>query len=240
MPATVINVILVLVGSALGLILKNRFSERTGNAVIKCLGLCVLGIGLSSLLATQNALCVIICMVIGTLLGEWIDIEKRMDAAGELLKRKLMGGKGESRFVEGFVTATVIYCVGAMAINGSIEAGLNHNYSIILSKGVIDGVSAITFSAAMGVGVAFSVIPLFIYQGAMTLLAGIIGPYLDPAVINEMSAVGGAIIAGIAFNMLEASKEKLRVGNMLPAIFLPILYIPLANRFVNLFGGRLG
>lgn len=236
MLATVVNVILVLVGSALGLLLKNRFSQRTGDAVIKCLGLCVLGIGLTSLLKTGDTLCVILCMVAGTLLGEWIDIEKGMDAAGELLKKTLMGGKGESRFVEGFVTATVIYCVGAMAINGSIEAGLNHNYSIIISKGVIDGVSAITFSAAMGIGVAFSVVPLFLYQGAITLLAGVIGPSLDPAVINEMSAVGGAIIVGIAFNMLGATKEKLRVANMLPAIFLPILYLPLAARLGGLFG----
>lgn len=236
MPATIINVVLILLGSSLGLLLKNRFSQRMGDAIVKCLGLCVLGIGLSSLLATQNTLCVIICMAVGTLLGEGIDIEKRMDGAGELLKRKLMKNQGESRFVEGFVTATVIYCVGAMAINGSIEAGLNHNYSIIISKGVIDGVTSITFAAAMGVGVAFSVIPLFLYQGAMTLLAGVIGPSLDPAVINEMSAVGGAIIAGIAFNMLGCTKEKLRVGNMLPAIFLPILYIPLANGVGGLFG----
>lgn len=236
MPATIINVVLILAGSVLGLLLKNRFDQRLGNAIVKCLGLCVLGIGLSSLLATQNTLCVILCMAAGTLLGEWIDLEKRMDAAGELLKNKLMKNQGESRFVEGFVTATVIYCVGAMAINGSIEAGLNHNYSIIISKGVIDGVTSITFAAAMGIGVAFSVIPLFLYQGAMTLLAGVIGPYLDPAVINEMSAVGGAIIAGIAFNMLGCTKEKLRVGNMLPAIFLPILYLPVANWLGGLLG----
>lgn len=236
MLATVVNVILVLLGSALGLLLKGRFPERTGDAVVKCLGLCVLGIGLTSLLATQNTLCVIICMVVGTLLGEWIDIEKRMDAAGELLKRKLMRGKGESRFVEGFVAATVLYCVGAMAINGSIEAGLNHNYSIIISKGVIDGVTSITFAATMGVGVAFSVIPLFLYQGAMTLLAGAVGPLLDSAVISEMSAVGGAIIVGIALNMLGATRERLRVGNMLPAIFLPLLYLPLAGWLGGLFG----
>ncbi len=116
-----------------------------------------------------------------------------------------------------------------MAITGSIEAGLNHNYSIIISKGVIDGVTSISFAATMGVGVMFSVIPLLIYQGGITLLAGWVGPYLPDAVITEMTAVGGALIIAIAVNMLELGKEKIKVGNMLPAIFLPIAYIPLAS-----------
>lgn len=236
MFAVVVNMVLVLLGSVLGLLLKNRFSERAGQAVMKCLGLCVLGIGLTSLLSTADTLCLIICMVIGTLLGEWIDIEKRMEGVGETLKRKLMKGQSNSRFVEGFVTATVIYCVGAMAINGSIEAGLNHDYAILISKSVIDGISAITFTAAMGIGVAFSIVPILLYEGGLTLLAGVVGPYLPPTVITEMSAVGGAIIVGIAMNMLDLPKEKLRVGNMLPAIFLPIAYIPLAQWLGSLLG----
>lgn len=237
MFAVFINMITVLVGSILGLGLKGRFSPRTGAAVMKCLGLCALGIGFSSLLDTADTLCVILCMVLGTLLGEWIDIEKRMDGLGESLKRKLVRGEGgENRFVEGFVTATVVYCVGAMAINGSLAAGLNQDYSVIISKGVIDGVSAITFSAAMGVGVAFSVIPILLYQGGLTLLAGAVGPYLPDAVVVEMSAVGGAIIVGIAFNLLDLPREKLKVGNMLPAVFLPIAYLPLAQRLAGLLG----
>ena len=236
MPAVWINMLLVLCGSVLGLSLKSRFSPRAGQAVMKCLGLCVLGIGLSSLLAGEDTLCLIICMVIGTLLGEWIDIEGKMDALGELLKRKFMKDRGDNRFVEGFVTATVVYCVGAMAINGSLAAGLNQDYSVIISKGVIDGVSAITFSAAMGVGVAFSVIPILLYQGGLTLLAGAVGPYLPDAVVVEMSAVGGAIIVGIAFNLLDLPREKLKVGNMLPAVFLPIAYLPLAQRLAGLLG----
>lgn len=236
MFAVIVNMVLVLLGSVLGLLLKSRFSERTGQAVMKCLGLCVLGIGLTSLLGTGDTLCLIICMVIGTLLGEWIDIEKRMDGIGEALKRKLMKGEGNNRFVEGFVTATVIYCVGAMAINGSIEAGLNHDYAILISKSVIDGISAITFSAAMGVGVAFSIVPILLYEGGLTLLAGVVGPYLPPAVITEMSAVGGAIIVGISMNMLDLPKEKIRVGNMLPAIFLPLAYLPLSQWIGGLLG----
>lgn len=235
MIATVINAALILLGSALGLIFKNRISQRFSVIVTHALGLCVLGIGISSMVGTQNTLCVIVCMVLGTLLGEGIDIEKRMDSAGEALRRRLIKDSGENRFVEGFVTASVLFCVGAMAINGSLEAGLNHNYSILISKGVIDGVTSITFAAAMGVGVAFSVLPLVVYQGALTLLAGFVGPYLGSAVITEMSAVGGTIIVGIAINMLGLGKSRIKVGNMLPAIFLPIAYIPLVNLLSGLF-----
>lgn len=237
MFAVFVNVAAVLAGSILGLLLKGRFSPRTGTALIRALGLCTTGIGISSFLGTKNTLCVIFCMAVGTLLGEKINIEKRMDGIGELLKRKLVKGEsGESRFVEGFVTATVVYCVGAMAINGSLAAGLYGDYSVIISKSVLDGVSAITFAATMGVGVACSAVSILLYQGGLTLLAGVVGPYLSDPVVTEMSAVGGAIIIGIGLNLLDLPREKLRVGNMLPAIFLPILYIPLANALSGLLG----
>ncbi len=235
MFAVFFNMAAVLLGSALGLALKGRFSPRIGAALMKCLGLCTLGIGFSSLLGTADTLCVIVCMVLGTLLGEWVDIEKRMEGLGDALRRKLVREDGENRFVEGFVTATIIYCVGAMSINGSIAAGLNHDYSIIISKSVLDGVGAITFAAAMGVGVAFSIVPILLYQGGITLLAGVVGPYLPSPVITEMSAVGGAIIVGIGLNLLDLPREKLRVGNMLPAIFFPIAYVPLANALSGLW-----
>ena len=227
--ATFINAGLVLLGSILGLLFKNRISSRFSVIITQGLSLCVLGIGIANVLKTDDTLCVIICMVLGTLIGEALKIEDRLDGAGELLRRKLIKDDGNSRFTEGFVTATLVYCIGAMAITGSIEAGLNHNYSIIVSKGVIDGVTSISFAAAMGVGVAFSIIPLTIYQGAITLLASVVGPYLSDAVIAAMSGVGGTIIMGLAINMLGLTKTKIKVGNMLPAIFLPILYFPLAH-----------
>ena len=229
MLATVINVILVLIGSAVGLLFKNLISDRLTVALTRALGLCVLGIGISSLISTQDMLCVIVCMVIGTVIGHAMDIERRLERAGDLLKAKLIKGDSQSRFTEGFVTAFLLYCVGAMAITGSIEAGLNHNYKIIISKGVLDGVNSVSFAAAMGVGVAFSVIPMLLYQGGITLLAGWVGPYLPKAVITEMTAVGGALIVALAVNVLELGKEKIKVGNMLPAMFLPIAYIPLAE-----------
>ena len=207
MGATVINVALILVGSVIGLVFRGKISERLTRAITCALGLCVLLIGVDAALETRNTLCVIVCMVVGTLLGEWIDIEGKMDKVGNALKAKVATKGDNARFSEGFVSAAVLYCVGA-----------------------------ITFAATMGVGVMFSVIPLFIYQGGLTLLASVIGPYLSDALVAEMSAVGGVIIVGIAVNMLALGKERVRVGNMLPAIFLPAVYLPLAQWLGGLMG----
>ena len=236
MLATFINVILVLVGSAVGLLFKNLISEKLMSIITHALGLCVLGIGISGMIGTENMLCVIVCVVLGTIIGHVINIEGRLERGGDLLRAKVSKGESGNRFTESFVNASLLFCVGAMAITGSIEAGLNHNYEIIISKGVIDGVTSISFAAAMGVGVVFSVIPVLIYQGALTLLAGWVGPFLPAAVINEMSAVGGILIVAIAINMLELGKTKIKVGNMLPAMFLPIAYVPLAEWISTLLG----
>lgn len=230
MPATFINVLLILLGGAAGLLFKNLISGRLMSILTHALGLCVLSIGIGNAIGTQDMLCVVVCMVIGTVMGNAADIERRLEGAGDFLRTKVVKGDGGgSRFTESFVNAALLFCVGAMAITGSIEAGLNHNYSIIISKGVIDGVTSISFAATMGVGVMFSVIPLLLYQGGITLLAGWVGPYLPEAVITEMTAVGGALIIAIAINMLELGKQKIKVGNMLPAIFLPIAYMPLSG-----------
>lgn len=234
MIATMINVVLVLAGSLLGIFFRNKISPRFGSAISTALGLCVASIGISTMIKTENTLCVIICMVVGTLIGEGLNIEKRMDSFGELLRKKLVKGEGNSRFVEGFVNSTILFCVGAMAINGAMQAGMLGEYDILISKSVMDGLTSITFAAAMGVGVAFSAIPILLYEGGMTLLFSVVGNVISPAVIVEMSAVGGTIIVGIAANMLGFPKEKLRVGNMLPAIFLPIAYIPLADLIMGL------
>lgn len=237
MLATVINVVLVLVGSAVGLLFKNLINEKLMSIITHALGLCVLGIGISGMIGTENMLCVIVCMVVGIVIGHAINIEGWLERGGDLLRAKVAKGDGGSRFTESFVNASLLFCVGAMAITGPIEAGLNHNYEIIISKGVIDGVTSISFAATMGVGVAFAAIPVLIYQGAITLLAGWVGPLLPAAVINEMSAVGGILIVGIAINMLELGKAKIKVGNMLPAMFLPIAYIPLADWLSRVFSG---
>lgn len=236
MIATVVNVVLVLIGSFLGLAFKGKIKPGFIDSLGIAMGLCVLGIGIPSMIGTDDTLCVVACMAVGTLLGEALRIEDRLAGIGDVLKRKMARSGGNDRFTEGFVNATVLFCVGAMAINGSLEAGLNHNYGILISKSVIDGVTSITFASTMGIGVPFCVIPLFLYQGGLTLLAQFVGPYLQDAVIREMSAVGGTIIVAIGMNMMGLPKQKIRVGNMLPAIFLPLLYLPLAQ----FLGGLLG
>lgn len=229
MLATLINAALVLAGSAAGLLFRGLISRRLMSILTHALGLCVLGIGVSSLLSTRDTLCLIVCMVMGAVLGNAVDIERRLEGAGERIRRRLAGRGDNGRFTQGFVSASLLFCVGAMAITGSIEAGLNRNYAILISKGVIDGVTSVSFAAAMGIGVAFSVLPLLVYQGGITLLAGWIGPYLPEAVVTEMTAAGGALIVAIALNMLELPRERIQVGNLLPAMFLPIAYVPLAQ-----------
>ncbi len=235
MIATIINCVLVLIGSAVGILFRNRISRRLTATVTSALGLCVLGIGIASAIRTQNALCLIVCMVAGTLLGEAVDLEGRLDGAGEFLRARLVRTGENSRFSDGFVTASVLYCVGSMAIMGALEAGLNRNYSILISKGLIDGITSVGLAAAMGAGVAFSVLPMLIYQGGLTLLAHVAAPLLGTAAVIEMSAAGGTVIAGMAINMLGLGRERLRVGNMLPAIFLPLLYLPLADWLGRVF-----
>lgn len=235
MLATIINAGLILLGSVIGLIFKNRISHRFANTITQGLSLCVMFIGITSAIQTADVLCMILCMVLGILIGEGIDIEKRLDHMGEFLRRKLRQEGEGNRFTEGFVTASLLFCVGSMAVMGALEAGINHDYSILISKGVIDGVTSITFAAAMGVGVAFSVFPILIYQGGLTLIFAQLGPVLGDAAVLEMSAVGGAIIFAIGLNMSGISKEKMKVGNMLPAIFLPVLYLPVKEILAQVF-----
>jgi uncharacterized membrane protein YqgA involved in biofilm formation len=235
--ATIVNALLVLAGSMLGIFLRGRLSANLSLSLTRALGLCVMVIGVQSAVSSKNLLCIIICMVLGILLGEALRIEDRLDNVGELLRRKLVRKRANNQFTEGFVSASVLFCVGSMAIMGSLEAGLNHNYTILISKGVIDGVTAITLSASMGIGVAFSAIPLLLYQGALTLLSTAIGPLLaaQTASITELSAVGGTVIMGIAFNMLQLSDQKIRAGNMLPAVFLPLVYVPFTQWIQTVF-----
>ncbi len=237
MIATIVNALLVLAGSMLGIFLRGRLSANLSLSLTRALGLCVMVIGVQSAVSSKNLLCIIICMVLGILLGEALRIEDRLDNVGELLRRKLVRKRANNQFTEGFVSASVLFCVGSMAIMGSLEAGLNHNYTILISKGVIDGVTAITLSASMGIGVAFSAIPLLLYQGALTLLSTAIGPLLaaQTASITELSAVGGTVIMGIAFNMLQLSDQKIRAGNMLPAVFLPLVYVPFTQWIQTVF-----
>ncbi|MBE6997454.1 MAG: DUF554 domain-containing protein [Ruminococcaceae bacterium] len=229
MLAVFVNMATVLIGSAIGILFRNKIKENYIKTIITALALVTFVIGITSAITTQNLLCIIVCMALGTILGELLRLDDRINNVGDALKRKVLKGRFEgSRFTEGFVSACILFCVGSMTIMGSLEAGVNHNYSIIFAKSALDFVSAMMFGAAMGVGVAFSALFILVFQGGITLLAGLVSPYLSQAVITEMTAVGGTILIGMGFNMLELSDKRVKVANMLPAIFLPIAYVPFA------------
>ena len=236
MIAVFVNMATVLVGSLLGIFFRDRLKESFQNALMKALALCTAVIGVSSAVQTQDLLCVIVSMVIGTSLGELIRIDDGIEHAGDAIKARLFkNGGGNSRFTEGFVSACILFCIGSMTIVGSLEAGINKDYSIIYAKSALDFVSSMAFGAAMGFGVTCSVLFILLFQGGLTLLAGLVGPALSTAVVTEMSAVGGTILIGMAVNMLGLGKERIKVANMLPAIFLPIAYFPLASWISSLF-----
>ena len=220
----------ILVGTALGLLLRKGIPERLRETVVQGQGLCVILIGLSGALKTGDTLCMIICMVAGALIGAAINIEKRLNDLGTFLERKVTRGQGETGSVaKGFVSASLLFCVGAMAIVGAMDSGLRGDHSTLIAKSALDGISAIFFASSLGIGVGLSAFAVLIYQGAIALLAMWIEPLLTETVITEMSAVGGLLIVGIGLNMIY--DKHIPVGNLLPAIFLPMLYIPLTGLF---------
>ncbi len=170
---------------------------------------------------TKNIMVVVFSLVSGAILGEWIDIEKRMKDLGDFVQDKLKAS-GDN-FSQGFVTASLLFCVGSMAIMGALESGLMNDHKILFTKAIMDGVISVVFASTLGIGVALSFLPVFIYQGSITLLASIVAPYLSQAVMTEMTATGGILLMGVGINILEV--KKIKVGNMLPAIFLPILFM---------------
>lgn len=220
MLGTVVNAFAIIIGALCGICMKNRMKEQYKKTIMDGIGLSVLIIGIMGGIQSSNVILVICSIVIGTFIGELIGIEKKLEQLGNFLQSKL-GGK-DSNFSNAFVTASLIYCVGAMAIVGSLEAGMKHNYETLFAKSILDGISAIVFASTLGIGVAFSSVAVFCYQGSITLLATVLSTVLTKGIINEMSAVGGVLIMAIGINLLEL--KQIKIGNMLPAIFIPILY----------------
>ncbi|WP_319000948.1 DUF554 domain-containing protein [Clostridium estertheticum] len=216
---TIVNSLSIIIGGFIGSSFKNKISDTYTETIMKGLGLCVILIGLKGALQVNNILLLIISVTLGTLIGEIIKIEKGIENIGALLESKV---SSQSGIANGFVTASLVFCVGAMSIMGSLESGLSKNYSILYAKSLLDGIFAIIFSSTLGVGVCFSAISVFIYQGIITLTASLMKQFLITSVVNEMSAVGGLLIVAIGANMLDI--KRIKVGNMLPAIFIPLLY----------------
>jgi uncharacterized membrane protein YqgA involved in biofilm formation len=222
MLGTIVNVGAVLAGSTIGVLFRGKFPEKIQDSVIHGISLAVLLIGFQmafSIEKSEDILLVIFSLVIGAVTGELLEIEKKLNDFGQGIKDRI-GGK-DDLFVQGFVQASLIYCVGAMAIMGSIQDGLNGDPSILFTKSLLDGITSIAFAASTGIGVAFSVIPILIYQGGITLAADWAAVYLTEDMIRIMTASGGLLITAIGLNMLGVSKIK--AGNLLPALLVAVV-----------------
>lgn len=227
MLGTIVNALAIIGGCLVGLVVKERLTEKISITVMNGLALCILYIGISGALKGKDTLQMIICIAIGALVGEIIDIDKRLNNLGDMIENKINSNKsnkveGKVSISEGFVTASLLFCVGAMAVVGSLESGLQGIHTTLFAKSILDGVSSIIFTSSLGIGVILSSIAVLIYQGSITLLAGGLSTVLTDTVISNMSAVGSLLIVGLAFNMLGISKIK--VANLLPAIFIPIIF----------------
>jgi uncharacterized membrane protein YqgA involved in biofilm formation len=220
MIGTIANALAIIAGGVIGLLFKNAIPEKISQTLLKVTGLAVIAIGINLMLAGENFTLLIISLVVGTVIGEAIDIEGKLDKFGAFIESKMKNRGGNVAL--GFVTCTLVYCVGSMAIVGSIQSGLTGNHEILFSKAVLDGITAVTFAATMGAGVVLSGISVLFYQGIITMLASFMQSLLSPVVVSEMTAIGGVIIMGIGLNFIIANRMK--VGNFLPSIFIPIIY----------------
>ncbi len=223
---TLVNVAAIVVGSLAGLLLKKGLPPRISGALGVAVGLCVLYIGIDGCLAGENMLVAVLSMVIGAVIGEWLDLDGKLNCLGQAIQdRFAKNDKGGSTIAQSFVSASLLFCVGAMAIVGSLQSGISGEHGTLYVKAILDGISSIVFATTLGGGVILSIIPLFVYQGAIALLAQFIAPYLSDAVIAEMTCVGSLLIVALALNLLNITKIK--VANLLPAVVMPIALCPL-------------
>lgn len=216
-----VNFFAVVTGGIIGTLLKRGIQERYSTLINQGLAICVMIIGISGALTTENTLLMIVSVVLGAFLGTLIGIEKGVDRLGQWAQVKFNKGG----FADGFVNATLLFSIGSMAVVGSLNAGFGDN-EMLLAKSVIDGVSAIIIASSFGIGAACAAVPMTIYQGAIVALAGVVRAHMTDAMILEMGAVGSVMIIALGFNMLGLTKIK--VANMLPAMFIPCIYYPVA------------
>ncbi len=229
---TIVNVLAILLGSGIGMLLRKGLSERFKEIFMQGCGLATMFIGMAGAfemifsveggkLSAGSTMLIVISLVLGALIGEGINIEKRLDFVGEKLK-SLVKAKGEGRFVEGFVTSSLVVCVGAMAICGPLEEGLTGNSETLYIKAILDLVIVTVFASVYGIGVAFSALSVGIYQGSITVLAAFISPFLSDRLVENLSGVGAVLIFAVGLNLL--FPKKIKVGNLLPALLVPVLY----------------
>jgi uncharacterized membrane protein YqgA involved in biofilm formation len=218
---TLVNFIAIILGSLLGIIFKKKINQEIGYSLYKVLGLCVIYLGIAGLVKVENSLAIILSMALGTLIGEYIGIEDKLEVLSgkiEILVNKVYKGK----IKDGFLTATLLFCIGSMAIIGPIESTLSNNHSTLYAKSILDGIMAVIFSSTMGFGVLLSSFSVLIYQGGISVLASFIKPIMTVETISMISGVGSIMIMGLGINMV--FNTKLKISNMLPSILVPILY----------------
>lgn len=228
---TIINTLAVIAGGVIGLFLKSGIKPRFQQILMQANGLAVIFIGISGVMqhmlvvenggiSTKGTMLLIFSLVIGALIGEWVDIEAKMDTLGEKLKTAVKM-QNDSRFVDGFVTTSLIICVGAMAIVGSMQDGLTGDSSMLVAKALLDFVIVVILTATYGIGSAFSAVAIFLYQGSITLIAALFGSIISDALIADLSFVGSALIFCVGVNLVR--EKTFRVGNMLPALLVPVV-----------------
>ncbi len=229
MLGTIVNALAIAAGTGIGLILKSGIRANYRETIMNAVSLSVLLIGIIGAIKTNDLLLLIICLAIGSIIGEALKIEDRLEGLGRIIESKTSSTDGSVS--KAFVTSSLVFCVGSMAIVGSIESGLTGNHQTLFAKAVIDGICSIFLSSTMGFGVVFSAVAVFLYQGIITLASASLKGFLSDEMIREISAIGGVLIMAIGFNMLKI--KQIKVGNMLPAIFLPFIYY-LAKRALGL------
>lgn len=227
MFGSIVNAVSIVLGSVLGILINKGIKEEYKKIVMDAVGLTVVIMGITSAIKSENLILVIISMVLGSIIGQAIGIQDKLDKLGNRLEERF--GKEESNFSKGFVTASLVYCIGAMAIIGSLESGITGDHSTLFAKSVLDGITAVIFASTLGIGVAFSAASVLIYEGSISILASYLSNLMSDPAITEMSAVGGILITAIGLNVLGI--KKVNAGNMLPAVFIPLVYFALKTIF---------
>ena len=231
MLGTIVNTMAIIAGSLVGFIFSRFIPKKNADSLIQAVAFAIILIGLKMAWKTDAFIIVICSLSFGTIIGELIRIEERVNNLGNWLEERF--AKSGSRISKGFVTTSLLYCVGSMAIVGALESGLTGNHDTLFAKSVLDGLGSIIFTASMGIGVLFSAASVFLYQGLITVSASFMKQFLTPEVITQMSAVGGLLIVAMGFNMLVM--VKIKVGNCLPAIFIPLVYFIFKQLFALLY-----
>jgi len=223
MLGPIVNAAAVVVCSLAGFFFIRNIPSRVEEIIKKATGLFIVYIGIKGALDNERVLLMLLSLMMGAVIGELINIDSLINRLGAWAEKLLNVGGGEKPFARGFVSCTILYCTGSMVIIGSLQSGMTGDHSMLFIKSILDGVTSIVFAATMGIGVTFSAIPIFVCQGGIVMLSGVVKDYLSPEIILEMSAVGSLIVAAIGFNFLGI--KEIKVANFIPAVFIPLVYM---------------